>query len=88
MSGIGRLLHIAVDAAELAWMDDGVCAETDPEAFFPEKGGSVAAARRVCARCPVRTECLEYALGHNLQHGIWGGMPEGERRRSRKGAAA
>jgi WhiB family transcriptional regulator, redox-sensing transcriptional regulator len=67
-----------------AWMDLGLCAETDPALFFPEKGGSTAAAKRICAACPVRAECLEYALDHCGvfdvgSHGIWGGTSLEER---------
>jgi hypothetical protein len=58
-----------------------VCAETDPEAFFPEKGGSVRAAKRVCRSCDVRRQCLEYALENDERFGIWGGLSERERRR-------
>ena len=49
------------DADELAWQERGLCAQTDPEAFFPEKGGSTREAKRVCLTCDVRLECLEYA---------------------------
>ena len=86
-----RLLQIAVDVAGMAWMDDAPCAETDPEAFFPEKGGSTREARRVCRTCDVRAECLEYALDHDERFGIWGGLSERQRHRiraERNGAAA
>ncbi|WP_231839643.1 MULTISPECIES: WhiB family transcriptional regulator [Blastococcus] len=62
---------------------DALCAETDPEAFFPDKGGSTRDAKRVCAGCPVRAECLEYALASDERFGIWGGLSERERRRVR-----
>lgn len=64
-----------------AWMADGLCAETDPEAFYPEKGGSTREGKAVCAGCPVRAECLEYALENRERHGIWGGLSERERRK-------
>lgn len=60
-----------------------LCAEADPDAWHPVKGGSPRAAKRVCARCPARDECLTYALDHRLinQHdGIWGGLTWRERR--------
>jgi WhiB family redox-sensing transcriptional regulator len=63
------------------WRDDAACQYTDPEAFFPEKGESVAMAKRVCSRCPVRTPCLDYALETRQRHGVWGGLSEPERRR-------
>ena len=63
------------------WWFAGLCAQTDPELFFPEKGGSTRAAKAVCAGCPVRAECLEYALAHDERFGVWGGTSERERRR-------
>lgn len=66
---------------DLTWQDDALCAETDPEAFFPEKGGSTREAKRVCRSCTVRAECLEYALEHGERFGIFGGLSERERRR-------
>jgi WhiB family redox-sensing transcriptional regulator len=72
-----------VAGADESWRLEGLCAETDPEAFFPEKGGSTRDAKRVCAGCPVRLECLEYALGNDERFGIWGGLSERERRRVR-----
>ena len=65
------------------WRLDALCAETDPEAFFPEKGGSTREAKRVCGGCAVRMECLEYALANDERFGIWGGLSERERRRVR-----
>ena len=62
------------------------CAETDPEAFFPEKGGSTREAKKVCLSCDVRGECLDYALAHDERFGIWGGLSERERRRLKKSA--
>ena len=63
-----------------AWKDDAVCSSTDPELFFPEKGGPTRSAKRVCLSCPVKNECLEYALDHNERFGIWGAHSERERR--------
>ena len=68
---------------EEGWRLDALCAETDPEAFFPEKGGSTREAKRVCSGCEVRSECLEYALANDERFGIWGGLSERERRRVR-----
>ena len=69
---------------ELRWQDRALCAQTDPEAFFPEKGGSTREAKRICTTCPVRNECLEYALGNDERFGIWGGLSERERRRLKR----
>jgi WhiB family redox-sensing transcriptional regulator len=71
---------------ELGWQDQALCAQTDPEAFFPEKGGSTREAKRVCRSCEVRAECLEYALENDERFGIWGGMSERERRRLKRQA--
>jgi len=75
---------LVVLGPELAWVDRALCAQTDPEAFFPEKGGSTREAKRICARCEVKAECLEYALTHDERYGIWGGSSEKERRRLRR----
>lgn len=63
------------------WMELALCQQTDPEVFFPEKGGSTRDAKRVCAGCEVRSDCLLYALEHKERFGIWGGLSERERRR-------
>lgn len=70
------------------WREQGVCAQTDPEAFFPEKGGSTKEAKAMCADCEVKAECLNWALANNERFGIWGGLSERERRRLSKGLAA
>jgi WhiB family transcriptional regulator, redox-sensing transcriptional regulator len=72
--------------SELEWQERALCAQTDPEAFFPEKGGSTREAKKVCLTCEVRGECLEYALQHDERFGIWGGMSERERRKLKKRA--
>ncbi|OLT55639.1 WhiB family transcriptional regulator [Corynebacterium sp. CNJ-954] len=72
------------DAVEQDWQEQALCAQTDPEAFFPEKGGSTREAKRICRACGVRDECLEYALEHDERFGIWGGLSERERRRLKK----
>ena len=71
---------------EQEWQERALCAQTDPEAFFPEKGGSTREAKRICSGCEVRAECLEYALGHDERFGIWGGLSERERRKLKKRA--
>jgi WhiB family redox-sensing transcriptional regulator len=69
------------------WQDAALCGQTDPESFFPEKGGSTRQAKKVCGSCEVRAECLEYALDTDQRFGIWGGMSERERRRLRRQAS-
>jgi WhiB family redox-sensing transcriptional regulator len=82
------LIEINTDGLppELAWQERALCAQTDPEAFFPEKGGSTREAKRVCMSCEVRAECLDYALAKDERFGIWGGLSERERRRVKKQA--
>ena len=72
---------------EQDWQERALCAQTDPEAFFPEKGGSTREAKRICSGCEVRAECLEYALAHDERFGIWGGLSERERRRLKRRAS-
>ncbi|MCL3862691.1 WhiB family transcriptional regulator [Actinotalea sp. K2] len=72
------------DETVLGWQERALCAQTDPEAFFPEKGGSTREAKKVCTGCEVRAECLEYALEHDERFGIWGGLSERERRKLKK----
>ena len=67
------------------WQDRALCAQTDPEAFFPEKGGSTREAKRICLGCEVKDRCLDYALAHDERFGIWGGLSERERRRLKRG---
>lgn len=63
------------------WTARALCAQTDPDAFFPDKGGSTREAKAVCAGCEVQPECLAYALARRERFGIWGGKSERERRR-------
>lgn len=67
------------------WTQSALCGQTDPEEFFPEKGGSTRQAKSICRGCEVSAQCLEYALKHGERFGIWGGMSERERRRLASG---
>ncbi len=67
------------------WQEKALCAQTDPEAFFPDKGGSTREAKRICQGCEVKDECLEYAMNNDERFGIWGGLSERERRRLKRG---
>ena len=82
--GLPALIPAEEIEGELAWQVDALCAQTDPEAFFPEKGGSTRDAKKVCAACTVKQECLDYALGNDERFGIWGGLSERERRKLKK----
>lgn len=68
---------LKVDAPE--WQERALCSQTDPDSFFPDKGGSTREAKKTCGRCEVRTECLEYALANDERFGVWGGLSERER---------
>lgn len=65
---------------ELPWMDQAACRGADADLWFPERGAHAEAAKATCAACPVRSDCLEYALANTERHGIWGGMTAKERR--------
>lgn len=71
----------AETSTETRWMLQARCRGANPSEFFPSDGVGVEEARRVCAECEVRVECLEFALRHRIDHGIWGGCSERERRR-------
>ena len=64
-----------------AWMAAGNCRNYPPAVFFPSDGVGVDRARKICTDCPVATQCLEYALVERIEHGVWGGCSERERRR-------
>lgn len=88
-SGMGATIlelgaKLAFDDEARVWMLQARCLDADPEAFFPEKGGSTREAKRICAVCPVQQECLSYALENEERFGIWGGMSERERRRLKR----
>ena len=63
------------------WMASGMCADKPPSLFFPSDGVGVEVAKRLCATCPVKSQCLDYALDNRIDHGVWGGTSERERRR-------
>lgn len=74
------------------WTDGAACLGTNPELFFPISTAGPAleqtdAAKRICARCAVRTDCLDWALRVGEAHGIWGGTTPEERRYLRAGPA-
>ena len=73
-----------MEEVQLAWMRDGHCRHYPPAAFFPSDGVGVDQARKICAECPVREECLDYALVNRIDHGVWGGCSERQRRRIAK----
>ena len=78
-------MALALMTLRQSWYERAACLEADADSFFPEKGGSSRPAKRVCAGCIVRTECLAYALDNDERFGIWGGMSERERRQLKRG---
>ena len=66
---------------DLAWQDGALCAQVDPDEWYPEKGGSILKAKTICRRCPVREPCLRYAMDSGEIHGVWGGLGHEERER-------
>lgn len=69
---------------DTTWQERALCAQTDPEVFFPEKGGSTREAKKVCVRCEVRDSCLDYAIYNDERFGVWGGLSERERRKLKR----
>lgn len=63
------------------WRKQAECLDADPEIFFPESGSNGREAVKVCARCPVSTECLNYAMFHKIDEGVWGGKSAIQRHR-------
>jgi WhiB family redox-sensing transcriptional regulator len=86
MEDAGMVFPLHSGEDEMSWQERALCAQTDPESFFPEKGGSTREAKRVCTGCEVKGDCLEYALENDERFGIWGGLSERERRRLKKQA--
>lgn len=83
---MSTFIGLALSIKNEPWIDEAVCPQTDPEAFHPEKGGSTREAKMICLSCPVRLECLEYALARDERWGVWGGLSERERRRLKRAA--
>lgn len=96
-AGWSANLLSVVDATwnNTAWRQDRACADMDPNLFFPiglmgDAIDQTNLAKSICAQCPVRGQCLEFALRTHQDYGIWGGRTEDERRvmrRNRRAAA-
>jgi WhiB family redox-sensing transcriptional regulator len=76
---VGKVLPVELEP----WQDRANCIGTDPELFFPKAGKRSEEAQEVCSRCPVMSQCLEYALSHNDRYGVWGGLSEADRKRQK-----
>lgn len=84
---------LALGNADYTWRREALCRDTDPELFFPvgttgQALLQIAKAKSVCCECPVKHDCLDFALETNQDTGIWGGLSEEERRQIRREAAA
>jgi WhiB family redox-sensing transcriptional regulator len=77
-----------LDLAPAPWRQSAACAGVDPELFHPDRGPgerkAMAAAKSICANCPVQRECLEDALEQDDRYGIWGGLLPDEREQLRR----
>ena len=87
--GTPVILRLAPGPGPRDWRDQAACAEVDPALWFPEKGESTKAPKMICQGCPVRAECLDYALEHEAaaRWGVWGGLTWEERRVLRRQVA-
>jgi len=84
---------LALGNADYSWRTNAICRDTDPELFFPvgttgQALLQIAKAKGVCCQCPVKVECLDFAMETNQYTGIWGGLSEDERRNLRRQNAA
>jgi len=80
---VARVMSAPSGAVLGMWTRRALCAQEDPEVFFPPKGDTGIQAKQICAQCPVHLECLDYAIAADERHGIWGGLNRAERLRAR-----
>lgn len=81
-------MRVASTKRELAWQDEGLCKETDPNLFYPETGDNAKPAKSICRSCPVQLMCAQYAIDNKEEFGIWGGLSaETTKRLRRRGNA-
>lgn len=82
-AGFTKQDHAAlVEAYKKDWRGEAGCAGMDQEIFFPDRGhGLGRIAKAVCSTCPVREQCLAFALDTQQKFGVWGGKTEAERRK-------
>lgn len=88
MSAHGLAALLGLNAEEFAWMASGACLGMDPTLFFPGRGESHKPALDVCRGCPVRQDCLDYALDNRIKFGVWGATTERQRRSLRRARPA
>lgn len=66
-------------------LDGGLCAQVDPELFFPDSLSTINKAKRICGQCHLKDPCLKFALEHDEHFGIWGGVTAAEREKMARG---
>lgn len=90
MKRLMRSGDLLIDSLPLPplWQEQAACRSAVGVNFFPERGQTTKEAKAVCAACPVRAECLDYALANREKFGVWGGLSERQRRRVRQERAA
>ncbi len=81
---VQTVMALSNPRTDVRWRDDAACRGVDTDVFFPVTDEEAAEAKAVCASCPVREECLEFALQTRQEDGVWGGLTETERRRLRR----
>ena len=72
---------LTVDLDERPWAAYAACRDVDPDVFFPASEEDSTQGLRICRGCPVKAECLDWALETRVRYGIWGGATERDRRR-------
>jgi len=77
---LARAALVMGEDSNQSFFTDALCAQTDPEVFFPDKGGTTREAKQICAQCEVTDACLRYALATEQEFGVWGGYSARERR--------
>ncbi len=73
--------RLKIPAVPTDFFDDAACRDADTAVFFPTSDAHAAEAKAICAACPVREACLEYALETRPADGVWGGLTPTERHR-------
>jgi WhiB family redox-sensing transcriptional regulator len=64
----------------MSWEEQARCRQYDPEIFFAPRARAERKAKTICGKCPVKVDCLVFALQAKVEFGIWGGTNGKERR--------
>lgn len=85
MDEYGRRPNLIEGPVRQEWVEHAACLGSDVDVFFPGRGARAAReAKRICATCTVRADCLDYALEAGEEFGVFGGLTEKERRLVKK----